>query len=321
MKANTPDHFVWQETSPGRYERDLDEPELFYTTLEKLYQGTGRHFFAITAYIELSVKIPPQTSPAQTGPLIENALQKAWRRLRYEHPTLASFVEYDATKQKCRKVYETLTRDEEAAWLDASFKMVENGQYGLEFCNSDPPVNKQATLYLITPPGTSRSSSSNDDGNDSDVLRREIVLRSHHDTIDGIGTLILLNNFFARAAEAYALQDEYPDAEFGDEAKNLSPCFRVAAGIAVSPTVAQRERVKEIMAANAAAAEGIEVLGIPFEAKTALPGRHQRVAIRLTTVETEGVLQACRENGVTVTQAFHAGIIVALRDLQEKVEH
>lgn len=48
----------WRETTPGRYERDVDETETFYTVLARMYESTGRALFAITGYVELSVMIP-----------------------------------------------------------------------------------------------------------------------------------------------------------------------------------------------------------------------------------------------------------------------
>lgn len=59
--------------------------------------------------------------------------------------------------------------------------------------------------------------------NESSV-RRDVVLRSHHDIIDGIGTLMLLNNLFTHAALIYE-SDEFSPMPFGDEFKNLSPSF------------------------------------------------------------------------------------------------
>lgn len=104
----------WRETTPGRYERNVDETETFYTVLARMYESTG--------YVELSVMIPEAKDHMQVEAQVEFALQEAWRRLRYEHPTIGASVEYDYTSKKCKKVYETFLSDEmarqsQAGWI------------------------------------------------------------------------------------------------------------------------------------------------------------------------------------------------------------
>lgn len=308
---------VWHETSPGHYERGIDEGEFFYTSLAKRWEGTGRTYFAMTSCVEISVQHQERNDGSQIERRVETALRKAWRRLRYDHPTLASAVEYDASSQTCKKVYETFVDDEdgakEADWLDKSFIIIRNGQSGTGFCNSDPPVNKYATLYLITPPSPTEDF-------EQKILRRDVVFRCHHDVIDGIGTLMLLNNLFQYASRAYSLHDDYTDIRFGDEFRNLSPPFRVAARIPSEPTEAQKDRARIIMAENAAAAKDAEIIGIPFHLGKGIPAISQRTAIYLSEEETRTILQKCRAARVSATQAFHAGIVIAVRDIQDRKE-
>lgn len=188
MATKDPRLLVRHETSPGRYERGIDEGELFYTSLAKRWEATGRVFFAMTGCIEFSVSFSEHDDVAQIERRVEKALRKAWRRLRYDHPTLASAVQYDAPSQACKKVYDTFVNDEDGAkemeWMNQSFIIINNGQSGVEFCNSDPPVKKYATLYLITPPAKAKDAEQN-------TLRRDLVFRCYHDVINGIGTLML----------------------------------------------------------------------------------------------------------------------------------
>lgn len=53
MELSINDHYTWKQTKPGRWERDIDEVEQFYTTLTRRFQGTGRTFFAITAHVSI----------------------------------------------------------------------------------------------------------------------------------------------------------------------------------------------------------------------------------------------------------------------------
>ncbi|EOD44019.1 hypothetical protein UCRNP2_9248 [Neofusicoccum parvum UCRNP2] len=310
------DPLAWQAAGPGRWERDLDEAEQFYTSLAKAYEGCGRTFFAMTGFISLAVAVPGDTSRQAMEHRVIDALRRAWVALRYDHPTIAARVEYDKDRVKCTKVYETFLDGSRGpqlqAWLDDTFRTVFSGQTGLEWCNSDPPVPRLPTLFLITSP------SSEDRGAE---VRWDLVLRSHHDILDGIGTLHLFNNLFSHAARAYAQGPSYQLPTFGSEWKNLSPSLREAAGIARTPTPEQRARFDGIVAHNAALGNSAELVSVPFKRGAAMPGRHQRVSRTLSADRSSlRLLQACRDLGVTVTHAYHAAIAMCVRDLQERRE-
>ena len=49
------ERFIWREARPGTWQRDIDEPEQFYAAIAKLYEGSGRMFFAITGHISLII--------------------------------------------------------------------------------------------------------------------------------------------------------------------------------------------------------------------------------------------------------------------------
>ena len=121
------------------------------TSLAKGWEATGLVFFAMTGCIEISVTLSEHDDITQVEGCVEKALRKAWRKLGHDHPTLVSVVYYDASSQACRKVYETFVNDEdgtkELEWMNKSFININNGQPGVDFCNSDPPGEKYATLY------------------------------------------------------------------------------------------------------------------------------------------------------------------------------
>lgn len=95
MAIPADNRFEWKLTKPGRWERDIDEVEEFYTSLAKAYEGTGRVFFAITGFISFSVLVQPGTRCSETEKRVEEALKNAWIRLRFDHPTIGSRVQYD----------------------------------------------------------------------------------------------------------------------------------------------------------------------------------------------------------------------------------
>ncbi|KAF7167567.1 hypothetical protein CNMCM5623_000873 [Aspergillus felis] len=299
----------WQQVRPNQWERRIDEVEQFYTSLEKSYQGSGRSFFAITGFVSFSVKADDSLSQEDTKRRVEDALRKAWVHLRFDHPTIASRVEWDPERKRCRKTYESPAgQDSLQSWLEATFVTVSDVISGLEWCNSDPPVPKLPTLFLIW-------SSPRVKG----LLQGDLVLRAHHDIIDGVGTLMLFDNFFTHAARAYERGPDYPLPCFGMEYANLSPPFRVAAALQPSMSPQQTENFESTMAYNAFMKQDrIEVASVPFKRGQHLPGKHQRVAITLPPQQTTAILSVCRRLGLSVTHAYHAAIAMAVRDLQER---
>lgn len=302
----SPNKFSWQETKPGQWERGIDEAEQFYTSLAKAYEGSGRTFFAVTGHISFSVPLEDGASRQETEQRIEDALRKAWIRLRYDHPTLASRVEYNVEQQKCVKVYRMLSGDALPLWLENTFQTVSNAASGAEWCNSDPPVPALPTLFLVkTPPSPGR-------------VHADLVLRSRHDILDGMGTLHMFDNLFARAAQAYAEQATYALPGFGHEWVNLSPPFRVAADIPPCLRPEQRALFDEIISHNTSLKKDVEIASVPLQTGATAPGRHQRIAITLTDRETERIRAACRHLGFSVTHVYHAAAAMAVRDAQER---
>lgn len=296
----------WRETSPGRWERDIDEAEQFYTTMARVYEGSGRVFFGMTGHISLSVPVEGPSS-RETQDRVYNALRQAWLQLRYDHPTIASWTEFDVTSRKSKKVYQGFDEKRTAdAWLDSTLQVVETGVSGKEWCNRDPPVPKMPTIFMIVP-------SMQLDG----FFRCDLVLRCHHDVIDGIGTLHLLDNLIKNAAHAW---DRPRTLTFGDESKNLSPPLRVAALIPTSLSADQQAQCDELAAYNASLRSGVEIASLPYHKGAELPGRHQRVDLTLPQDQTQKVLAACKKMGVSVTHAYHAGIAIIVRDLQTRSE-
>ncbi|PYI04614.1 hypothetical protein BO78DRAFT_449233 [Aspergillus sclerotiicarbonarius CBS 121057] len=307
MGSSKSDYYYWREVRPGRWERNVDEAEQFYTSLAKAYEGTGRTFFAITGAISLAIQADGELSSQETGKRAIAALQSAWIRIRYDHPTIASRVEYDRDEKRCNKVYETITETSSLHhWTDTTFRVISNGISAIEWCNSDPPVPKLPTLFLL-------KTSSEDT-----TFRADLVLRAHHDIIDGMGTLILFNNLFAHAAQAYTQDTGYSLPQFGGEWVNLSPPLRDAAEIPTSLSEAQEERLYGILNSNASSKKDVEIASPPFNKQNAFPGKHQRVAIFISPDQTKQLLDKCRGKNLSVTHAYHAAIAVTVRDKQER---
>jgi hypothetical protein len=296
--------FTWRQIKPGRWERDVDEVEQFYTTLVKRFKGSGAVFFALTAHVSFAVANNPTSCSNEARAL--NALRMAWLRLRHDHPTIASWVEYNHDAKKCHKVYETFDEEGEATWLKDTFQIISDCQSGQEWCNSKPPVPGLPTLFLI------KHAPANDH------FGADLVLRAHHEIIDGIGSLHLLNNLFQYASEAFDHPKGFRIPEFGDEWKNLSPPLKTAASIPELHVPEQDATLKGIMDRNLAVLEEAEIAQIPHQSGPTVPGCHKRVALTLSEEQTQQLLAASKKLDASITHIYHAAIAIIVRDLQTR---
>ncbi|OTA66142.1 hypothetical protein K449DRAFT_366732 [Hypoxylon sp. EC38] len=294
--------------------RGVDEVEEFYYALAKLYEGSSRMFFLITGHLSVQVDVHNSESREQVHARLDEALRKAWLTLRFHQPTIASRVVRDAETGKLTKVYRTLRDDsEQKTWLENTLIPVSTKLTGNEWANTDPPAPKLPTLFVIN-----ASPSSDNDG----PVRRDLVLRSPHDIIDGIGTLQLLDRLVDYVSKAFDEGNYYRVPTLnGSETSRLSPPFRVAADVPFTLNETQKKKLASIAAQKEAAAKidgNLLVLGLPFWHGAVLPGKHQRVGLSLSKEHTFRLLAACKSVGITVTHAFHAAIAMVLRDVQDR---
>lgn len=268
-------------------------------------------FFAMTGHLSVSVDIPQGQTQEAVEKRLETALRHGWLALRYDHPTIASRVSQDPATGRVIKSYRTCLGDKERdAWLAETFVPIKTGETGEEWANSDPPAPKVPTLFVLNPSVA------------SSAARLDIVLRSPHEIVDGIGTLHMFNNLMRLVADAYEADSAFRLPIFdGSETKNLSPPFRVAANVPTELTERQKEHLSEQNAHKAAASRDdgdIKVLGLPYQQGTDAPGKHQRIALDFSERDTAALVAACKGLKATVTHAFHAAIAMAVRDVQQR---
>lgn len=329
-------HLTWRQTAPvHRWERATDEAEAFYHSIAAQWAGSGRTFFGITGFASVSAAVSPpggggggdnrtQAAPSDDvvtiGRRLETALRRAWLAIRYDHPTIASWVEYGGgggggeRQQGLRKVYETLRSEADCeVWLERTFRVVRTRLSGRVWANGNPPAPGLPTVFVIAPVGCQGEQRRG-------FVTRDIVFRAPHAIIDGIGTLQLLGNLFRHAG---VLFDEpagaYSMPAFGDEYRRLSPPLRVAAAIPPEPSPTARERYAAAIAENerlAASSAGLAKCILPYKSGALVPGVHKRTALTLSRAQTAQLLQACKSRSLTPTHAYHAGIATTLRDMQ-----
>ncbi|KAF7533712.1 hypothetical protein G7054_g6827 [Neopestalotiopsis clavispora] len=318
IMSDSYDDYTWHQTSPEIWQRDVDEIELFYYSLAKKYEGTGKMFFAITGHLSLRVELHGQ-APDLSRQRLKAALRRGWQALRYEHPTIASQVSHDVYTGRAVKTYELCNnRDKLDSWLRETLIETPGGQTGEEWANSNPPAPRLATMFVLEP--TEKHIS------DPNTIRIDLVFRSPHEIIDGVGTLHMLNNFMKLVGNAYKDADDFKDPNpDGTETENLSPPFRVAASVPFGLTDHQQKHLLAQNTQKAAAGQDegdIRNIGLHFDENgPKVPGYHQRVAVNFSREETKSILAACKRLDITVTHAFHAAIALAIRDLQERTDH
>ncbi|KAK1977661.1 hypothetical protein LZ30DRAFT_731164 [Colletotrichum cereale] len=302
---------TWRQTTPGVWQRTADEIETFYSSLATLYEGSGLMFFAITGHVSLHIDVRGMGDDTEAGAIFDKALKSAWLALRFDHPTIASQVSQDLVTGHWTKTYRQCGNlTEQKCWLEKTLVHMSAEQTGQGWANAQPPAPKTPTLFVLSPP-------SQMDG----IIRRDLVFRSPHDIIDGVGTLILLSNLITHASKAFSEADAYkpPDLD-GSEAANLSPPYRVAANVPVTLSDDQEKRLADMAAQKAAAMNesDMEVLDMPYRRGASLPVRHQRVARTLTKEQTALLTAECKAAEATITHVFHAAAALVLRDIQER---
>lgn len=303
--------FAWTELDPGIWQRDIDEVETFWAQAAKAYDTQGRKPFEITGHVSLRLDAAAATS----RPDISTALRKAWCAIRQDHPSIASRADYDFNAERFTRKYQTVRNSSETeAWLDATFHEVSNGQSGLEFANSDPPAPDFPTMFVLTP------------SSDTDAFEyRDIIFRAPHDTIDGVGTLLLLSNILKHASDALEQGSNYILPAFnGTEVKNLSPPYRTAAAVPWNLSKKQKERVDKLRSEHiflSRSNEPKQYLSLPFRRGAQVPARHRVAQITLDEVKSSRIRDACRAINTTVTHAFNAAVPIVLRGMVPGSRH
>lgn len=142
---------------------------------------------------------------------------------------------------------------------------------------------KRATLYLL--PNTN-----------------EIVLHCRHDILDGIGSFIFFNNLLQILASPR-------EVSFGDEAKNLSPCFAVAAHLPEA-NLNQIDKMNSIVKKWVSS---FPSLGLASTNLDHLPGPCEFQRLQFSVEDTAKVIAAAKDQAFTPTHVVHAALILAAK--------
>ncbi|KAK5081372.1 hypothetical protein LTR05_008167 [Lithohypha guttulata] len=313
--------FEWKPTQGGHYWRPIDEVERYYYAKAQPYAESGHQPARVTGFVFIRVGVPAESTTMDMQQQVEVALRKAWSRLRFQHPNIATWVDQNPATKLLRKNYNTIMSEEDhEAWLKDTVQTVSTDLLGQEWCSSEVPSPKLPTLYIVR--CTRRP--------DLHEIRRNIVFRAPPDTIDSAGTFQLLSELFQHASQALAQQHSFPSPKFGGEWVNLSPPLRIAAGL--PPTTVEHVttavtnlgtiKTKEMPRVTLHRDSGIEVAKLRWD-KTGLPyelGGSQRICVTLSDQETKEIIEACERFKVSIRHTFHAAVATAMSTYQRRTK-
>ena len=128
----------------------------------------------------------------------------------------------------------------------------------------------------------------------------EILFRSSHWRIDGIGSFHLLNHFL------HILAHPLP-VEFGDESANLSIGLDEAASVPLEVTPAMEQSATDLLLQYV---NNVPSIGLPTSMNQT-PGGSARCQIIFTPTLTYSIIARCKTSAFSLTAATHAAIVSA----------
>ncbi len=197
----------WLEVSPGKFQRTIGENEAFIKLVGDPGHPLGREHWAINSIASFAVR----------GSLKEQELPslflKAWKFLRFEHPSIAAYVADDKTLEYSIPGSVSLNQ-----WATETFHI----SYDKTAEDVIPELQPGPYATLIYLPKSN-----------------EMLGHTSHWRTDGIGVLLLLDAFLG-----LAVTPNLPDPEtlpWGQEIARLAPSVEEAANIPKPPTDAIRD--------------------------------------------------------------------------------
>ena len=260
----------WKKVSKGRFERSLGETEKLLWLIGASAFAFGKdqwHLFA-TAKLRFG-------SESSFGDEAVAALQKAWKGLRFHHPSLA------VTTDGATVTYDIPDATSLEQWVDKTFIVERDIRVAEDVMAKIGPC-EQAQLHVLP-------------------HARQIILHTAHWRCDGRGLPQLLDG------RLHILTHSSSDSlRWDEEVSRLSICLEDAAGMVDQVSSADQARVKEMVIEHL---KGSPALTIPClgDADTQ-PRSPRRCLLTLTTTQTAGIIFACKARNLTVTSAIHAAI-------------
>ncbi|KAJ5818860.1 hypothetical protein N7474_004451 [Penicillium riverlandense] len=261
----------WSKVSEQRYERPLGENETFIKILGDAARPFNREHWAIN----IIASVTPLGSLAKENQY--SLFREAWKALRFRHPTIAAYL-VDETKY----VYDIPDLTALEKWTAETFQVIED-KTADEVIASSTRV-PYATMTFFPQTG-------------------ELLGRSQHWRTDGIGGLILMDDFLDLAAQSAIDTSSLP---WGEETVRLAPCVEEASSSFITSEEQDKQLGQQCVATFGHAAGAIGIASrAPAETS---PGGTCISRLHLTEQETKAVVQGCKARNLSVTAAVHASI-------------
>lgn len=219
---------------------------------------------------------------------LESLLRAAWVELRLQQPMVAAVV---TDKGKLYRPADSEAVVQE--WLGVSFRVHDGppAEDNPESCFARFRQVPQIILHYFP-----RS--------------RELLIQACHVLIDGIGVLYLWDRFFSILATPSPNKRSAP----GTESALLLPVTTELLGVPSTSSPAGADRANRLVGTWAGKTYSQDAAGIPVVHAGQPPGdSYLRREVRLPRPTTDAVIQACKAKGYTVTCAWQAAVLLAMR--------
>lgn len=266
----------WRKTGPRTFGRRLDSMERFYQLMASLGQGRPSRS---NGSISMGIKVKTQRRDTFIADVRE-----AWKAVRFNHPSVAAFVENGGW------VYNVADRDEMNQWLVETFHVHVSQRTARQLYPLEDLVNsRRSTLHVL--PNT-----------------QEIVLQGPHTHLDGLGMAMIMDSMMKHMVAPSSLMPAgSPDASSspGAEATNLLPPLEITtAGPAMTPS--QEATYRQSMREYVDPARPV----LKLRSQNAdQPARKTRLRwLALDVADTQSIVRRSRQLGFTLTAALQAAL-------------
>ena len=281
----------------------------------------NREHWTIHASLCLSFPSPPPDDNSKFD--IVSSLRRAWQVLRLQHPALGATInESDGEVPRL-----TVALRDIDAWADTTFTVIHDCHSAIELFSSlhSTPT---ATCYWI--PSSS-----------------ELVIRSSHWRIDGVGMAMLCHDYMTALASTMRHDRQLGSSVFSERISADTPSYELESPLEIlargsarlhsspienplplkeEPMTEENENPILGSLADALVSEflrGTPSIGLPTRpwppsagepmskeaSTTAVPGPSQTVFRKLDPTSTARVRQWCRTRGMKLASAVHAAIV------------
>ncbi|KAH6652462.1 hypothetical protein BKA67DRAFT_661202 [Truncatella angustata] len=276
-------NYPWRRIAPGTYTQDYDS----FLTMQHMWNkldASGRRLLQSTSYVRIQTEIPDLE--------LEQLLRNAWVTMRYENPGLALELE------EYYKVYKIPYPEEVDEWLSGTFHTfptmtAEEAQKQHLLPESNPH------LYWLP-------------------QNKELLLVGQHCYFDARTMWV----FWGKLLD---LVVSPRDVHFGDEWKRLPLARDDLIGMAQYPTMDGYAKAQTLVRKALHAEAGKQFIALPpLNIKTSPDGknspsgadRNGLLRYSITVPQTEALVRACKQAGVSVTAAYYTALSMSCRKIQ-----